>query len=108
MKTSVHGAIVDAEKIGKGLYEMIVEADQHHIVAFGMIPIEFIRSLEKMLAEKYETIGREEAKKLYGMNIDPVLDVTDSEKKKKFVQQTVLLVTIEIFKAANAAGRMVV
>jgi len=46
------GLIVDADKIGAGLYSMLCDKGEEAIVAFGMIPAWVINCFEKQLREK--------------------------------------------------------
>ena len=49
---NTNGLIVDVQPIADGIYEMICDAGQEAIVAFGMIPVEFVRLLETQLRTK--------------------------------------------------------
>ena len=96
MKThEIEGLKVDAEKIGQGLYAMICERGEESIVAFGMIPLWVIEILEKELKGKLIELANVQGAEL------------DEKALKGMMEGIVRNVSIEIYKAASVAGKMV-
>ncbi len=77
---------IDYEGLGKGLYAMIENAGLDGVVAFGMMPAEIMKTLEKGLKEKFK----------------------GHEKIEELVKDTMHKVTVEVFREADRRKKMVV
>lgn len=100
----INGLKVDAAAIGAGLYGIICQAGQSHIVAFGMIPQWVIESTEKLLREKIIGLW---AKQL-SVSVEEATPFLDEEKLKATIRPIVHDVTLGIYRAAKEAGNLVV
>ncbi len=89
--------------IGQGIYDMLSE-EHKAIVSFGMIPLEIIELFEsnykKVLVEKWC------AKQ--GLTVDDFITDLTEEIPQEMVNDATHKVTIEIFTAAQKAGKMLV
>lgn len=108
MVENIQGLNVDADAMAKGLYAIITERGEAALVAFGMLPHAVIELFEKQLGEKYEASAKEQAFKLFGLEVDPVLEVADQAKKKAFVRDVSHAVCVKIYGVAADAGKMMV
>lgn len=55
----ISGLQVDAQKIAAGIYDMIVDRGEQHLVRFGMLPAPMMELLEKQLREKVISVAAE-------------------------------------------------
>lgn len=99
----INGLTIDADAIGKGVYALICERGDEHIVAFGMIPNDAIEALRKLLREK---IIAEGAKRV-GISVREAQLYLDEETISKTVHEIEHEVVLGIYSAASKAGRMV-
>ena len=105
METRMHGMKVDAEKIGAGLYSILCDKGEDHIVAFGMIPSWIMDALHKMLREKVMS----EAAIQVGCTEQELtlMGVIDNKKVDSIVRDIEHKVCVAIYAAASKAGKMV-
>lgn len=100
----INGLTVDTAKIGQGLYEIICEKEEDHIVAFGMIPKWVMDMTEKEVRQKIML----EAAKQVGCNVEEIIPYLDSATIEGMVRPIMRQIGTEIYTAAAKAGRMVV
>ncbi len=98
---------VDYEKIGTGLYA-ILDDDDKAAVAFGMIPLHAMETVTRLATEKIAVCACEK------WSIAPTPENVGVFHKAlkpgfmtKFVAEFQRGVTVAVFEAAKAAGRMV-
>ena len=93
---------INYDAIGQGIYDMMPENDQA-VVAFGMIPLQFMELATKLTKEKVASLecdkweippSEKNLKRIMG-GIEP-----------KFIIDFQKNLTVSIFKAAKKAGRM--
>ncbi|MEK6794090.1 MAG: hypothetical protein AABZ39_04895 [Spirochaetota bacterium] len=99
-----YGLVIDTEAIGKGMYNLIEERGQDAIVAFGMLPAEVMEMLERLIREKVINTAAGQ----YGLQSDEIELYVDEKKIKEIVNDITHQVCVEIYRAASAAGKMMV
>lgn len=99
---TVNGLTVDASAIGAGLYDLIVEADEAHIVAFGMIPKWVVDIFERQLRIKIIDLFAAQTQ----IPADLVAEHIDEVLMKNTVQPITHAVCVAIYAAAAKAGAM--
>jgi len=102
---TIDGITIDAAAIAQGLYDLF-DSNEQACVAFGMLPAEKMRVLEKQLGQKVEDMARAECLKKYGFV--PDVDCGQKEIKERFVHEALYLVSAEIYSCAKRRGKMVV
>jgi hypothetical protein len=97
---------VNTAAISEGLYRIICQQGQEAIVAFGMIPIEIINMLEKLLREKIISISAAQN----GCTVKELMasGLVSEQLIKDTMAPIVREVTTGIYTAASNAGKMVV
>lgn len=93
---------VDAAKIGAGLYDIICERGESAIVAFGMIPLWVVEMTEKQLREKIIS----EAAKQVQCTADELRPIVDEKLVAEITRPIMHEITLEIYRAASAAGML--
>lgn len=100
----VNGLKVNASQIGAGIYRMIEEAGEAHIVAFGMIPQRFMNILEDQLRKKLIT----EKAKQAGCTAEELIPFLDEGKIRATVNEITRAVSVAIIQEAANKGKMLV
>lgn len=98
------GLKIDTANIGRGIYDMIVDAGQEHIVSFGMIPVQFIDLCEKQLREKIVAIAAAKVE----CTPEEFQPFVDQEKLNALVNPIMHEVSVAIYRTASERGAMVV
>lgn len=96
---------VDTKAIATGIYDMFDENEQA-ATAFGMLPFEKMKVLERELGNKIERIAKDAVEKKYGFR--PNVNVAEKDLKSNFVRESMHHITVEIFRCAELIGKMVV
>ena len=108
---NINGLKVNTDAIGEGIYRIICQQGQEAIVAFGMIPVEFIEVLEKQLREKIIALAAKQHEAT-PPDFESVLNQHHLKVDEKLIKETmapiVHEVSIAIFRAASNAGKMMV
>ena len=95
--------LIEYEEIGTGVYAMLDEDDKA-VVAFGMIPLHAMELVTRLMKEKIVALKCEE----WGIEPTPEdVKVYSGAIKPAFINEFQRKVTIAVFGAAKAAGRMV-
>ena len=100
----MHGLLIDADAIGRGVYEMICDKGEQAIVAFGMIPKWSIDLLHKSLRDKVIA----EAAQQVAATPDDLTPYVDDQRVEAIVRDIEHEVCVTIYRAASQAGAMVV
>lgn len=95
---------VNAEAIGAGIYRLICENGQANIVAFGMIPKEFMDIAESGVREKLVALAAAQR----GLTVAEIRPHLDHAKLDHLVADIMREISCGIYKAAANAGGMVV
>lgn len=101
---SINGLNVDVQPLAEGVYGIICEKGDEHIVAFGMIPLWAVELFERLLREKVIA----EACKRLQVTPEEAQPYLDEKLIKTIVQKISQEVTTGIFAAAKSAGRLCV
>jgi len=104
----INGLNVDTKAIGKGIYEIICEAGEGAIVAFGMIPKWSIDMLQKQLREKIISEAIKQLRIEDEAEADFFRAHIDEEKMAATIRPIEQEICVEIYQAAAKAGRMIV
>lgn len=99
----INGLRVDSANLGRGLYEIICEAGEDHIVAFGMIPKWVIDLFEKQLRAKIIELAAASVK----CSVEDVTPYLDEKLIEQTMRPIVREVCTAIYAAASDAGKMV-
>ena len=102
----INGLVIDTDKLGAGLYGIICEMNEEHIVAHGMIPNAIIQMAERLLREKVLALSLaqlecSEAEALSCLKVD-------EDKMNATIAPIMREVSVAIFRTAKAADKMLV
>lgn len=100
----INGLLIDEQNIANGLYAIICEQGQDHIVAYGMIPAEIMECLAKLLREKMIALAAAQRR----MTAEEFAPYVDEAIIKDMIQKISHEVCIGIYRAAKEAGKMLV
>ncbi len=100
----MEGLNVNYDAIGQGIYDMMPENDQA-VVAFGMIPLQFMELATRLTQEKLASLECE--KWLIPQNDENIQRIIKGIEPG-FIKEFQRSLTVSIFKAAKEAGRMIV
>lgn len=95
---------VNTEAIANGMYEIICDAGEESLVAFGMIPNWIVELATKQIREK---ILREAAAQVM-CTPEEIAPIVDMVKVDEMTRQIVHEISVGIYAAAKRAGKMVV
>lgn len=102
---NIKGIQADTGALAAGLYDLICEQGQDHIVAFGMIPKAIVDLLEKNLREK--VIGIVETKEMATIEeISRFFNV--KAEVDSIVKAIIRQVCVDILSVAKQRGQMIV
>lgn len=94
---------IDADAIARGMYDLFSE-NERACLAFGMLPAEKMRVLEKMLGEKFDAAAhgqyieqRKVAEIMLGDEGRTMCDEAYNKIRKQFVKEAERLVTLAMY-----------
>jgi len=100
----INGIGVDTKTMGQEFYRMICEKEQEALVAFGMLPADFMAMVEEKVKEKLIKIWTQ----TLGVTVPEAMPYLDENKLKDTVQAIMHEICVEIYHAASEAGKMCV
>lgn len=101
---TANGLKINIPAIAEGMYNIVCEAGQDHIVAWGMLPEKFIETLDRLVREKIIALAATEC----GLSKREVSLLVDEEKMVALVRPIMHEIAVGIYSVARARGKMVV
>lgn len=91
------GIKVDVEKLGQGIYDMIIETGNAAVLSYGMFPADIMESLERNVDEKIISLA---AEKLC-LSADEARPYLNKEKLKEYTKPIIHAVTVKVLEIAS-------
>lgn len=99
----INGLDIDVPKIANGLYDMVCEAGESHIVAFGMVPFWVYQITERQLKE---LIIRRAATQ-DNTTVEAITPFISNELVQNTVQPIMHKIIVGIFQVAKERNKMI-